>query len=170
MPFFRLVDGQYIAQPLPRVVTAVSAGGLAHPRAVCAGPSPPHAVTPLGDKVPPRPAAISAGPPSAFAQLRELHERHKREGAVIRAVLRRVWQRRTAWRPPVRYACPASTPRPREGGARMVASRHGTGKDDGSGGDDDGGGGDGGGGGGCEPPPSRLGARVFERERGRAQP
>src|SRR5262249_5172441 len=73
----------------PRVVSAVSAGGPAHPRAVSAvsagGPSHPRAVTPLGDKVPPQ---------RAIQQLRELHERHRREDADIRAVLR-------AWRPAV---------------------------------------------------------------------
>jgi hypothetical protein len=103
---------------------------------------------------PPRCAAVvRAGPPSAFAQLRALHERHRREDAVIREVLRRARAaRRPAWRPPVLDACPASTPRPRERGARVVAAsgRDGTGKDDGSGGGDD----DGGGGSDPPPPPS----------------
>jgi hypothetical protein len=66
---------------------------------------------------------------------RELHERHKREDAVIRKVLRRARAaHRRAWRPAA----------VREGGARMVAAsgRDGTGeRDDGSGGDSDGDGG-----------------------------
>src|SRR5262249_1252930 len=127
------------------------------PRAVSAGPPQhPRAVTPLGDRqVPARRAFdnLRSGPPSAFDQLRELNKQHRREGAVIRAVLRR-------WRPPVTHDRPSSTPRPREGGARMVAAsgRDGSGeRDDGSG--------DGGnaGGGGGEPPPQRSGGvRVLE--------
>ena len=98
---------------------------------------------------PPRRAAVvRAGPPSAFQQLREWSERHRREAADIRAALRRVRaaRRRPVSRPPVPHACPASTPRPREGGARMVAARGrgGMKRDDGSS-DSDGGGG--------EPPP-----------------
>jgi hypothetical protein len=141
--------------PHPRAVSAVSAGGPS-PRAVRAGsplhqactPSgPPHrqACTPLGDKVPLQRAFdnLRSGPPSAFQQLRELHEQHKREDVVIRAVLRLARAaRRRAWRPPVVHACPASTPRPREGGARMVAAsgRDGTAERDDGGGKSDGGG------------------------------
>jgi len=101
-------------------------------------------------------------PPQRAAQLaRELYERHRRENATIRKVLRLARAaRRRAWRPAVVHACPTSTPRPRERGARRVAAsgRDGIGKrDDGSG--DVGSGSD---------PPPRLGARVLERERGRA--
>ena len=135
----------------PRAVSAVSAGGPAHPRVVSAvsvgGPSHPRAVTPLGDRVPPQRAFdnLPSGPPSMVQQARELHERHKREGAVIREVLR-------AWRPAVTHDRPSSTRRQREGGARVVAAsgRDGSGeRDDGSGSD-----GDGGGGGSDPPPPS----------------
>src|SRR5262249_25639961 len=113
-----------------------------------AAPPDSRACTPFGDlKAPERQRAfdaVRAGPPSAFAQLRALSERHKREDADIRAVLRRARAaRRPAWRPPVAHGCPSSTPRPREGGARMVAA---SGRD-GSGGRDDGGGSDDGGGG-----------------------
>jgi len=102
---------------------------------------------------PPSRAAVRAGPPSVAQQARELHARHKREDVVLRKVLRLARAaRRRAWRPPVLHACPTSTPRPREGGARMVAAsgRDGSGKrDDGGGsGDPEGGGGD--------PPPQRL--------------
>ena len=90
---------------------------------------------------------LRSGPPSAFKQLRELSERHRREAAEIRAALRRARAAcRRAYRPPVLHACPTSTPRPREGGARMVAvgGRDGDGaRDDGGGSSDpDGGGGD----------------------------
>ena len=140
------------------------------PRFTFADGRPNDAAPPRHEAVragPPRLEAVRAGPPSAFKQLRELSERHKREDADIRAVLRRARAaRRPAWRPPVAHNRPNSTPRPREGGARMAAAsgRDGTGeRDDGSGGD-----GDGDGDGGGDPPPSRLGARVLERERGRA--
>ena len=147
----------------PRVVSAVSAGGPAHPRVVSAvsvgGPSHPRAVTPLGDRVPPQRAFdnLPSGPPSMVQQARELHERHKREGAVIREVLR-------AWRPAVTHDRPSSTRRQREGGARMVAAsgRDGTGeRDDGSGGDD----GDGGDGGGEPAPPRLITAAPCDRDR-----
>ena len=108
---------------------------------------------------PPRRAAARAGPPSAFHQLRELSERHKREDADIREALRRVRAaRRPVWRPPVVHACPTSTPRPRERGARVVAARgrDGGARDDG-GGDSDGGG---------DPPPQQSGG-VHVLERGR---
>lgn len=86
-------------------------------------------------------AAVRAGPPSAAQQCRELHERHKRENRVIRKVLRLARAaRRRAWRPPVVHACPTSSPRPREGGARMLASGR---SERGPPGDDGGGDGDG---------------------------
>jgi hypothetical protein len=92
--------------------------------------------------------------PASAAQLsRELHKRHRREGAVARKVLRlaRAARRRRAWRPPIVHGCPISTPRPRERGARMVAAsgRNGDGaRDDGGGpADSDGGGA------GSDPPP-----------------
>jgi hypothetical protein len=54
---------------------------------------------------PPRRAAVRAGPTSSFQQLRELAERHKREDADIRAVLRCARAaRRPAWRPPAATA------------------------------------------------------------------
>jgi len=107
---------------------------------------------------PPRRAAVRAGPPSAFQQSRELHERHKREDADIRMALRRVRAARRPVRRPLVHDRPSSTARPREGGARMVAAagRDGTAeRDDGGGGDsgDDGGGG--------EPPPPRSRAPFF---------
>jgi len=154
-----LVSAASAGAPRPRACTPLGEPqGPPRPQAVCAGPSQPRAVTPLGDKVPPRREAVRAGPPSGFAQLRELHERHKREDAVIRKVLRRARAaRRAAWRPRVVHGRPAST-RPREGGARVVmaSGRDGTGqRDDGSGDSD----GDGGGGG--EPPPQHRSHAPF---------
>jgi hypothetical protein len=125
MPWEKLVNGEWIPQP--------SSG---RPGA------------PLGN------AAVRAGPLSASAIARELHERHKREGRAIRKVLARAARRR-AWRPAVVYAAPTSTRRQREQGHHVVAAsgRDGTAeRDDGSGSD----GGDGGGGG-VEPPGPRSG-------------
>jgi len=82
---------------------------------------------------PPRRAVVRAGPTSSFQQLRELTERHMREDAALRR----------AWRPPVLHACPTSTPRPREGGARVLVA---SGRDGSEGRDD-------GDGGGSDPPP-----------------
>src|SRR5262245_42234291 len=92
-------------------------------------------------------------PPSSFKQMRELHERHRREDAVMRKVLRLARAaRRRAWRPPVTHDRPSSTARPPAAPAQVgvAAGRDGNGeRDDGGGsGDSDGGGG--------EPPSPRL--------------
>ena len=136
--FWLQVDGEL--RPLPKPSSRLR---IHH------APEREHAVTksaPAGPAQPTLRAAFNAlgrRPPSAAEECRKLAERHKREGAEIRAALRRP-SRRPAWRPPVLHASPTSSPRPREGGARMVAAsgRDGTGeRDDGSGGDSDGGGG-----------------------------
>jgi hypothetical protein len=102
-----------LAERHPRAMTAVSAGGPTHPRAVCAGPS--------------HPRVVRAGPPLPKRRLRR----------------------------PVVFVIPTSSRRPRE---RRSRQRHGG--SSGQRGPPDSG----------DPDPSRLGARVFERERGRATP
>jgi hypothetical protein len=126
MTWFRVIDGQYTAQP--------TRGAPGRPLMSKKGL---RAVKAAFDRLrgPPSPRAVSAGPPIP-------------------------WRR---WRPPVVHDRSISTPRSREGGARMVAA----GGRDGTAERDDGGGSDGDGGGGGEPPPQRSGGvRVLERGRG----
>jgi len=111
----------------------------------------------------------------AFAKLRgpPLQQmRAVRAGPDLRAAKRRLKRYLVARirRPAIAHSRPtahrdpsSSAPRPREGGARMVAAsgRHGTGRDDGGGGDGDG---DGNGGGG-EPAQRLITAAPCDRDR-----
>jgi hypothetical protein len=99
--------------------------------------------------------AVSAGP--------DLRPAKRRLRRYLVAQLREARRRAPARPPAIVHAVPASSPRPRAGGARMVTSggRDGSGeRDDGSGGDSDSGGGGGG-----EPPPRSGGVCVLERGR-----
>jgi hypothetical protein len=96
--------------------------------------------------------AVRAGP-----DLRPAKRRLKR---YLTAQLREARRRAPARPPAIVHAVPASSPRPRERGARMVAAPCGR---DGTAGRDDGGGGEGDSGGGSEPPARSRGVRVLER-------
>ena len=103
---------------------------------------------------PQKPRAVRAGP-----DLRPAKRRLKKR---LVAQLREARRRAPARPPAIVHAVPASSPRPREGGARMVAvgGRDGNGERD-----DGGGGGDGDSGGGSEPPARSRGVRGLERGR-----